>query len=479
MVDNQYINKIRVNEMSVKVIGNREIVQADGTVYSARKDLRPFSVSPLEPYIPLVGMGEIERLLEIAQRLKGLKLLELSATARGGGVAEMLYGSIPFLNSLGIDAEWKVLNGETHFFECTKEMHNLLQGKIGSFTPEMAYVYFRQLEELAAGNLIDYAPDVVLVHDPQPMGLTRFLRKNGEKWMWRCHIDIEPVIGYGNGVLSALTDLMRGYDASIFSAVEYVHPRWNMPKYVIPPFIDPLSEKNRELSRNEIASVLSRYQIDPSLPIIAQIGRFDPWKGLDRTVAVYRRVKQEKDCQLVIAGGFAGDDPEGERIYEEIIDKTKDDRDIHVLKLSLENREENYREVNALQRSASVIMAPSIREGFGLVVAEALWKGKPVIGSNTGGISFQIIDGYNGYFYRNSKITAQKVLNLLNNPALAAAMGRNGREHVKIHFIMPARVADLLAAIDITMNLSRDKTIHTDCITCFRPWSRTSKHNIN
>ena len=442
----------------------------DGTVYSKRKGFRSFFTPPLESYVPIVGEDEVERLLGIAERLKGLKLLELSATARGGGVAEMLYSSIPFLGALGIEAEWKIINGRKKYFECTKKLHNLLQGMSGSFTPEMKQIYHSQLEELAGTNPIDYAPDVIMVHDPQPLGLTRYLERKKASWIWRCHIDIEPVIRSGDGLLTSLTDLMTGYDASIFSAIHYVYPHWNLPKYIIPPFIDPLSEKNKELTQEELNRVLLKYGIESQVPIIAQIGRYDPWKGLDRTVAVYRRVREEMKCQLVLAGGFADDDPEGEQVYADVCSRTDGDEDIHVLRLSLDNRLENYREVNALQRAASVIMQPSTREGFGLVITEALWKGKPVIASNVGGIPFQIIDNNTGYYYQTIKKTAQKVIYLLKNPLLAAAIGERGRQHVKEHFTIPARGADYLTAIDMTINLPMERQKYANCITSFHPW---------
>ncbi len=452
---------------------------ADGTVYSKRKDFCPFSTAPLAAYTPIVGEEKIERLLGVAQRLKGLKLLELSATAQGGGVAEMLYSSVPFLNTLGIEAEWKIINGKKRYFECTKMLHNLLQGMRGSFTPQMKQTYLSQLEKCASANLIDYTPDMVTVHDPQPLGLTDYLKKDQETWIWRCHIDIEPVLRAGNGLLNPITDWISGYDAAVFSAPHYVFPPWPLPKFIIPPFIDPLSEKNRELTQEEMDRVLVKYQIDPRIPIIAQIGRFDPWKGLDRTIATYRQVRKDRKCQLVLAGGFATDDPEGERILAEVRSRIKGDEGVHVLKLSLANRLENYREVNALQRAASVIMQPSTREGFGLVITEALWKGKPVIAGNAGGIPFQIRDGDTGYFYQSPQKTAQKVLYLLNNPEAAGIMGRKGRKHVAERFILPDRIADYLMAIDMTMNSAWDKKRGAECITSFYPWFKLEKQRAD
>ena len=451
----------------------------DGTVYSKRKDFCPFSTPPLEAYASILSEENLARLEKAARRLKGLKLLELSATAQGGGVAEMLYSSIPFLNLLGIEAEWKTIRGNKEYFECTKHLHNLLQGMNGHFTPEMEQTYFRTLLGCANGDLIDYSPDVVIVHDPQPLGLCRYLKRARETWLWRCHIDIEESPVEANPPLwDFITMWAEQYDATIFSAAHYIVSRWPLPKFIIPPFIDPLSEKNRELSQEEIDKVLTKYHIDPEVPIIAQVGRFDPWKGLDRTIATYRLVRKETKCQLILAGGFASDDPEGERILARIYDKTKDDKDIHVLILQLANRLENYVEVNALQRAANVIMQPSTKEGFGLVVTEALWKGKPVIAADVGAIPLQLRDGDTGYFYSTPRKTAQRVTHLLKNPRTAKIVGRRGRAYVEEHFLLPDRISDYLMAIDIAMSTGQDKKIPADSIISFHPWFKLSKRRI-
>ncbi|TET87361.1 MAG: glycosyltransferase [Dehalococcoidia bacterium] len=448
----------------------------DGTVYSRRKDFCPFSTPPLEAYAPIVGEEKVERLYRVAERLKGLKLLELNATAQGGGVAEMLYSSIPFLNELGIEAEWKIICGPKEYYESTKSLHNLLQGMKGSFTPEMEQTYLCTLEECGRANLIDYNPDVVLIHDPQPLGLIRYLEKPGRAWLWRCHIDIEEETLEANpGLWDFITRLVERYDAAIVSAAHYVASRWPLPKFIIPPFIDPLSEKNREMTQEEIDKVLAKYHIDPQIPIIAQIGRFDPWKGLDRTIAAYRLVRKERKCQLVLAGGLAADDPEAEMVLAKVYHETKDDEDIHVLHLSLADRLENWVEVNALQRAAKVIMQPSTKEGFGLVITEALWKSKPVIAADVGAIPLQIRDGETGYFYQTPYKTAQKVIYLLENSQAAEIVGKRGRRYVEEHFLLPDRIADCLMAVDMTMNQVWEKKLCTDCIVSFHPWFKLSK----
>lgn len=448
---------------------------ANGVVYSKRENFCPFSTPPLEAYARILTEERMEKLLQVAERLQGLKLLELNATAQGGGVAEMLYSSVPFMNALGIETEWKVISGKKEFFEITKRLHNLLQGMKCTFTPEMEKLYCSTLAECANANLVDH-PDVVIANDPQTVGLAHYLKKSGETWLWRCHIDIEDAPMKSNpGLWEFMTTWVKHHDAAIFSAVHYIVSRWPLPNFVIPPFIDPLSEKNRELSRKEIAKVLAKYNIDPDIPIIAQVGRFDPWKGLDRTIATYRYVRKESRCQLVLAGGMASDDPEGERILAEIYDDTRNDEDIHVLNLPLADRLENWMEINALQRAASVIMQPSTREGFGLVITEALWKGKPIITANVGAIPLQIMENYNGFFYDTPPSTAQKVLYLLKNPIAASTIGTRGREYVGEHFLLPDRIADYLMAIDMTTNGAGHKRLPADCIISFHPWFKLSK----
>jgi len=249
---------------------DKSLPLADGTVYSRRKNFCPFSAHPLQDYASIVGEEKIEKLQRVAQRLEGLKLLEVNATAQGGGVAEMLYSAIPFLNMLGIEAEWKIIRGSDEYFECTKRLHNLIQGMEGSFTQEMKQSYFDNLQKCADADIIDYDPDVVVIHDPQPLGLTRYLKKSKETWLWRCHVDVDKEALEANpGMWEFITSQTEQYDAALFSVVSYIVSRWPLPKFIIPPFIDPLSEKNKELSREKIDRILTIYDIDPKVPIIA------------------------------------------------------------------------------------------------------------------------------------------------------------------------------------------------------------------
>ncbi|MFA5317414.1 MAG: glycosyltransferase, partial [Dehalococcoidales bacterium] len=400
----------------------------DGTMYSQRKNFcptePPFVTIPIDSYTPIIGEAKMERLLKTAEKLKGLKLLELNSAALGGGVAEMLLSSVPFLNQLGIDDEWRVIHGTGPFFEVTKCIHNVLQGKGACFTSDMEKIYFETLTDNENSDIASYHPDVILAHDPQPLGLLPNLREKNigqEKWLWRCHIDMDEDSLSANPALERFIDYwMEYYDGTIFSAANYIICRWPIPKFIVPPFIDPLSDKNRDLSQAEINSVLEKYGIDPEKLIVAQIGRFDPWKGLGRTIEAFRLARERVDCQLILAGGLAGDDPEAAGILAELLDKVGEDPDIHILNLP----PTSSLEINAIQRASKVILQPSIREGFGLTVTEAMWKKKPVIASPVGGIGLQLRDGEFGYFYHDAIDSAEKIVYLLTHPQAAEFMGR-------------------------------------------------------
>lgn len=433
---------------------------ADGTMYSQRKGfcpLRPpFVTVPLDSYIPIVGELKIERLRNSAEKLKGVKILELNSTAQGGGVAEMLLSSVPLLNQIGVDDEWKVISGNKPFYQVTKSIHNILQGQGNQFTAEMESMYLESFKSNGNGHIVDYEPDVVIIHDPQPLGASPYLNepetKRG-KWLWRCHIEMhEETLMRDQALERFINRWIRHYDGVIFSAAHYIISHWPFPKFVISPFIDPLSEKNRELSQPEIESVLTQHGIEPKIPIISQIGRFDPWKGITRTIETYRLARKSVKCQLVLAGGLASDDPEGEEILAEIHQKVKDDPDVHILNLP----PTSPLEINAIQRASQVILQPSIREGFGLTVTEALWKGKPVIASPVGGILLQLRDGEHGYFYHNPKDSAERVIYLLTHPRVAKAMGKRGTDYVRQHFLLPDRLADYLKAISMVTQMNPD-----------------------
>jgi len=458
----------------VKKEFRREFPLQNGSVYSRRKGLQPFSASPIESYVPIVGEERVEELQKLAGKLKGVKILEVNSTAVGGGVAEMLYSQVPFLNQLGLEDEWKVMSGRESFYRVTKTIHNLLQGKKGTLSPPMVKEYYRALKENAdiyAGDYKNYSPDITIVHDPQPLGLARYLRRENEKWLWRSHIDVEEDILEANSVLWQFIRFWADfYDAVIFSGAHYVVDCWPLQKYIIPPFIDPLSTKNKELSANEIARVLKKYGIDCESPLLVQIGRFDPWKGIGTSIKIYKMVKSEVNCQLVIAGGMASDDPEGEVIFNRSCEEAKEDLDIHIIRLP-EDVQVSAFEVNALQRAAKVMLQPSIKEGFGLVITEAMWKGKPVITREVGAIPIQIRGGETGFFVTSTKKAAKKVIRLLGNPCIAESIGEKAHNYVKEHFLMPDRVADYLRIFNYFVNGELDK----NSIISYHPWFKLSK----
>ena len=449
----------------------------NGSVYSRRKGLQPFSVPSIEEYVPIVGEEKMEELQKLAAKLKGVKILEVNSTAVGGGVAEMLYSKVPFLNQLGVEDEWKVMSGRESFYRVTKSIHNLLQGKKGILTPRMMREYYRALKKNAdiyAEDYKNYNPDITIVHDPQPLGLARYLKGKNEKWLWRSHIDVEEnTLETNPGLWQFITFWADFYDAVVFSSAHYVVGCWPLQKYIIPPFIDPLSTKNKELSVNEIAGVLEKYGIDSRIPLLVQISRFDPWKGIDTSVKAYKIVKREMNCQLVVAGGMALDDPEGEMTYNQICDEAKGDSDIHVIKLP-EDVQVSALEVNALQRAARVILQPSIKEGFGLVIAEAMWKGKPVITREVGAISLQVRGGETGFFITSAKKAAKKIIRLLENPRMAKSVGGKAHNYIREHFLMPDRVADYLRIFNYFTNGELDR----DAIISYHPWFKLSKREV-
>ncbi len=449
---------------------------ADGTVYSGRMGQRPFACAPIEEYTPFVGEEEISRLRRVADALDGASILEMNSSAKGGGVAEMLFSYIPLLDQLGLDVEWRIISGSPEYFETTKTLHNLLQGKKGQFTMQMEGSYLEAIEQCARERAGSCDHDIVVIHDPQPFGLGRYLKSDGQPWLWRCHIDIdEETIRRNPRLWDFMTAWTEHYDVSIFSAAHYVVSRWPLPKLIIPPFIDPLSEKNRHLAPEEVRRVLDKHGIDASIPIVAQIGRFDPWKGLDRTVKAFKMARSEEKCQLILAGGIATDDPEGVRVLHQVTEMVEGDEDIHILNLPLDDRIANWHEVNALQRAASVIMQPSTREGFGLVITEALWKGKPVIGADVGAIPLQIRNGVTGFFYGGASNTARRIVSLLRNPGEGAMVGERGREYVREHFLMPMRVADCLQGMQLAKKGLLRQDDCRDCIISFHPWYKLNK----
>lgn len=395
----------------------------------------------LQDYEPIVGKEVVNELRVLAGHLQNRKLQNINSTPVGGGVAEILTRMVPLLKELGIDASWDVIKGDSAFFNVTKAFHNALHGKQEEITPEMLE-HFQATTEMNVKHM-NITGDVVWIHDPQPVGLIALKPNGGRHWVWRCHIDVSSP---DPRVWNFLKPFVDRYDASIFSMPEFAQ-RLSMPQYMVNPSIDPIADKNRELLPEQIAQVLAKYSIDPKRPVLTQISRFDYLKDPLGVMAAYRMVRRRHDCQLVLAGGGASDDPEGAEVLAKVQDAAKGDPDIHVLLLP----PFSDLEINALVRGSTIVMQKSIKEGFGLTVTEALWKRKPVIGGAVGGIKTQIIDGVTGFLVHSPEGAASRAMQLLDEPELCKRMGENGYQHVKQNFLLTRHVKDymlLMLALD-------------------------------
>jgi len=388
-------------------------------------------MAKIEEYIPIVGQATIDDLRRIGEKLKGKVVQNINSTAVGGGVAEILNRLVPLLQELGVDARWDVIKGGAQFFEVTKKFHNALHGK----AEEIKQQDFDVFMETSRKNIdeIDTYGDIVFVHDPQPIALIN--KKSDNKWIWRCHIDISNP---NREVWNFLRTFIINYDSAVFSAPSFSQELPNR-QFLISPSIDPLSDKNKELPQDVIDGVLKKYGIVNDKPMITQISRFDRLKDPIGVIKAYESVKKYLDCQLILAGGSASDDPEGLAVLEEVQAKAKDDPDIHILLLPQDDIV-----VNALQRASTVIVQKSLKEGFGLTVAEALWKGKPVVASNVGGIPLQITHKYSGLLCHSVEGAAFSIKQLLNSPKYAKKLGENGREHIKSNFLITRHLRDYI-----------------------------------
>jgi trehalose synthase len=395
----------------------------------------------LADYASIQGREVMDEIAELREPLAGLKVLHLSATAFGGGVAEILYTIVPLMRDAGLDVDWRIISGRDEFFEATKRIHNALQGDPRSLTPEEIEV-FRQESAENAEKLADEIDqyDVVIVHDPQPLLTARLLPDARPRFAWRCHIDLSTP---NPEVLDLVVGPLRAYDAAIFHLQEYVPRAPDLPPVMIqPPAIDPLSPKNMALAEQDAAFIVQQFGVDVERPMLLQVSRFDPWKDPLGVIDAYRIVKeQHPSVQLALVGSMAHDDPEGMELYRQTVEHAEGDRDILILS-NLNNV--GAVEVNAFQVMADVVIQKSLREGFGLTVSEALWKARPTIGGNVGGIRTQIIDGETGYLVSSPEECAARCLDLLADPARAAEMGRLGKEVVRRHFLAPRELRDTL-----------------------------------
>jgi trehalose synthase len=388
-------------------------------------------MAKIDDYIPIVGESIVEDLRLIAGHLKGKRILNVNSTAVGGGVAEILTRMVPLLRELGLDVRWDVIKGGEEFFEVTKKFHNALHGG----RVDIGEKDFEIFMETSRDNLdqMDTSADIVFIHDPQPIVLVQ--KRADNKWIWRCHIDLSDP---KQKVWRFLKEFVVRYDAAVFSAPAFSR-RLPIRQFLIAPSIDPLSDKNRELPQEVIDGVLDKYGIPKDKPIITQISRFDRLKDPVGVVAAYRLVKEHNDCRLLLAGGTASDDPEGQKVFEEVMEAAKGDPDIHILVIA-----QNDLEINALQRASAVILQKSLREGFGLTVTEALWKAKPVVASNIGGIPLQVKDKYSGLLCYSPEGAAFAVKQLLSSPDYARKIGENGREHVRNNFLITRHLREYM-----------------------------------
>ncbi|MEA1928180.1 MAG: glycosyltransferase [Candidatus Auribacterota bacterium] len=389
----------------------------------------------LSEYRRVVGRNVIRELHILGGHLKGKSVLNINSTRVGGGVAEILVNLVPLLNQVGVKARWDVISGTPEFFDVTKKFHNALHGRSEDITEEDYHIF----EEINRMNLekMDLSGDIVFIHDPQPIMLIDRRIREQQKWIWRCHIDISQA---DKELFKFLRRYIIKYDSLVFSSPLFSR-KFPKRQFLIAPSIDPLSDKNRDLPEETIAGVLDKHQIDPERPILTQISRFDYLKDPVGVIKTFLLVRKYNDCQLILAGNKAADDPETDKVLAKVREAAGDHPDIHILLIDPEN---NDIEINALQRASTVIIQKSLREGFGLVVSEALWKARPIVASAVGGIPLQVEHERTGVLCRSIEGAAWGVKRLLNNPEYAAWLGKNGKEHVRQHFLLTRHLRDYL-----------------------------------
>ncbi|MGH9728289.1 MAG: glycosyltransferase [Candidatus Acidiferrales bacterium] len=392
------------------------------------------SVPPLKDYASIVGQPEIDELWTLAKSLKNRTVKMVNSTAVGGGVAEILNRAVPLFQEVGLPTQWDVITGGEAFFSVTKAFHNALHGLAYEERPEWFDLFLATNEENR--RRMEFGESFVVIHDPQPLPLVSARAGKRNHWIWRCHIDLSQP---NEQVWEFLRPFVEKFDASMFSSAAFTHAL-PIPQYLIAPTIDPLADKNRELEPEFVRSVVDKFGIDASRPIVSQISRFDRLKDPLGVIQAYKMVKKYQDCQLVLAGGGATDDPEGSVVYAEVQEAAKDDSDIFLLNLP----PWSHLEINALQRASTIVVQKSLREGFGLTVTEALWKKKPVVASAVGGIFRQVFHKLTGMLVHSVEGCAYQIRYLLSNPALAQKLGEAGHDHVKENFLITHTIRNYL-----------------------------------
>jgi trehalose synthase len=385
-------------------------------------------------YSGISPKGDLILLKRLGDKLAGKSFLHVNSTKAGGGVAEILHRMIPILDELGIKTRWEVIEGDEQFFDITKKIHNALQGNQEKITKKMWQHHFEVNKKNVDIMQLDDV-DAALIHDPQPVPLIEF-KKSG-RWIWRCHIDVSNPM---KEVCNHLFRYCGKYDAAIFSVARFAKAM-GIDEFIIPPSIDPISEKNMELPVAEIHATLETFGIPADRPMVLQVSRFDRFKDPTGVIKAFRIARKYNDCMLILAGSPATDDPEGELVLNEVKEYASGDPDIHILLLP----PFSDRHINALQRAATVVLQKSLKEGFGLTVAEAMWKGKPVIGGAVGGIPLQIVHGVTGFLVHSVEGAAFRIRQFLNNPEMAKRMGEKGRDHIRQNFLITRQIRDYLS----------------------------------
>ncbi|MBD3217807.1 MAG: glycosyltransferase [candidate division Zixibacteria bacterium] len=400
----------------------------------------------IDDYEQYVGSEAIERIGNKASTLQDFHVANVNATYYGGGVAGLLSSFILLMNSVGIKTGWRVIQGSPDFFSVTKKMHNALQGADINLTEKKKHVYESVIYENAVRNHLDH--DIVIIHDPQPLPMIEHYTKRGP-WLWRCHIDMTSP----NPILwDYLKKFVEKYDGVILTLKEYQR-ELNTPQLAFQPAIDPFNVTNKEMGEEEMQERLDHYDIPCDLPLVVQISRFDRWKDPEGVIAAYKKVRKEVDCTLVLLGNIATDDPEGKEVYESLLECQED-------RIIIMSRQDSAL-VNALQRKAAVVVQKSKREGFGLTVTEAMWKGTPVVGGNVGGIKKQIQDGENGFLVSSVDEAAERILQLLRDDKLCKKIGKEARETVKSKYLLSRYLENYL---DLFNSLETSYTIKSHMI---------------
>lgn len=406
----------------------------------------------IQQYEPIVGIPVIGQLRRLGERLKGLRVVHVNSTAEGGGVAEILAWMVPLMNDLGLDAHWRVISGTNEFFSVTKAIHNGLQG-YSVLLKKRDWDVYQDVNRENVKSLKDELEeaDIVVIHDPQPAPLLELCTRRRGRWIWRCHIDASHP---SRSVWKGLKPFVEQYDASIFSMCQFAQ-LLRHPQYLVAPSIDPLSEKNIDLDDHELDTVRQHFDLNPGIPVLVQISRFDRFKDPVGVIEAYRMVKKMTPVQLVLAGGGASDDPEGKEVLDAVMEAAEGDPDIHVELLPPAAN----RTVNALQRIADIVVQKSTREGFGLTVTEGLWKGKPVIGGDAGGIRLQVVDYHTGFLVMTPEGAANRIRFLLHHREQCRKMGGTGRELVREYYLLTRHLREYLTLMYALVGKTTEHTV--------------------